>query len=632
MAPTSKRRGARAADRGELAASLHRAAAKHGALDAIYQDLSDHWTRIFQQLFPVWVVLGPRLAEPGHIDLASRTIYLDSDELLGSRDEILSGLLQGIRIATTMGVGFHETFHAKHTKMWVAAHDVLLTDSEDEAERQLAVDRRLLEEPRMEATGCRAFPPETRRGRFVRTSLRAAVLNVILPRFVEQLMQTAAVGQPVPRDMVGRAMSYMQARTHYGILRPADLSALRRIWEQVLGPVDFRALDDLYAEVIWIADGDNDRLSEVARAYRDIIGPPDQPPSRTGAESVAGAPASAAAGTDAAPAQDGPAGRPGGRPGSTTAEDAVPTVEALEEALDDAVERARESQLQQLNVDVDLAETMRAAAAGHLEAPPTGGGGTGAPTGRMPDRGVDRPPASDERTRAQQFTMELRRARTIAHRSYAQRTPGGRFNGRAYARACAQRFHRQPVTSHPWSVTRDIVSTLDEPHLLLVVDTSGSMAQYEYALGPIVWIVTAGVAGVGGRVASVAFGNGVELIDDGAQPMRKVPGIQTGGGTAFAGDAIVEGCELLDMHNRRRPRAIYIISDGGWYDTEAGLAQIHLMREHGVPTVHIGLGMAPLSIDADRVSVIEDPAGSLDIIAADTVAAMKSSRQLTAVS
>ena len=83
----------------------------------MYQALSDHWTVILQRLFPVWSVIGPGLADPGHIELSSRTVYLDSDSLLGSREQILSGTLEPHRILATFGVGIHEVLHAKHTKL-----------------------------------------------------------------------------------------------------------------------------------------------------------------------------------------------------------------------------------------------------------------------------------------------------------------------------------------------------------------------------------------------------------------------------------------------------------------------------------------------------------------------------------
>jgi hypothetical protein len=53
--------------------------------------------------------------------------------------------------------------------------------------------------------------------------------------------------------------------------------------------------------------------------------------------------------------------------------------------------------------------------------------------------------------------------------------------------------------------------------------------------------------------------------------------------TAFAGDAIAIGASHLEMDNRRRPRAVWIVSDGGWYDTEAGVRKIRWLAELGAP-------------------------------------------------
>ena len=162
---------------------LHRAAAQRGRLDPVYQDLSDHWTVVLQRLYPVWALIGPGLSDPGHIEIHSRTVYLDSEALLGPRDVIAAGRLERRAILRCFGVALHETLHAKHTKRWAIEHDIALSESEDPADRQLAVDRRLLEEPRMEALGVREFPPDSLRWRFVRRALQAAGGDVIPPAF-----------------------------------------------------------------------------------------------------------------------------------------------------------------------------------------------------------------------------------------------------------------------------------------------------------------------------------------------------------------------------------------------------------------------------------------------------------------
>ena len=296
------------------------------------------------------------------------------------------------------------------------------------------------------------------------------------------------------------------------------------------------------------------------------------------------------------------------------------------DALEHALEHARAGQLKQLDEDVDLKALL--AAAGDRDRPARGGGpGTGRPSGRMPDRGVDRPPFADEIQQARRYATRLRQAITQGTRRIDKRTPGGRFDGRAYARGQAQVTTGRPVTTHPWQVTRQVRAPIEAPHVGLIIDTSGSMRAYEYALGPIAWILTDGLRQIDGRCATALFGNGAELLADGTAPMPRVPGITTGGGTAFAGDAIELVCEQLEMTNPRRPRFVYVVSDGGWADTRAGVERIRWLAEHAVPTIHLSIGIAPLSVECDRITVITDPADALDQIAADTVSALRARRR-----
>jgi Mg-chelatase subunit ChlD len=596
---------------GQFARELRRAAAQRGRLDPVYQRLSDHWTVILQRLYPVWALIGPGLADPAHIELRSRTVYLDSDALLGSRAELVAGTLERRRVLACLGAALHEVMHAKHTKTWVADQDQALGESADPGERQLAVDRMLLEEPRMEAHGCRDFPPESTRGRFVRGALRAAVADVIVPVFVAQVAQVALTARPLTRDMCGRAMTYLQARTHYGVVDPPALAALTPIWTHVLGADDVHALNGLYARVIWIPDGENEAVTTAALRYREIIGPPEEPESPSGAaDSGEGAGANAGGDTDHADAAGDAA--------------AAATANSLAEALEQALAATREGILVQLDEDVRLADIVaRAATAPQAPGRPARIA-TGAPSGRIPDRGVDRPPCPDERLAARRYAERLLKARTRGTRDTDKRTPGGRFDGRAHARGAAERAAGRPVTTHPWQVTRQVRAPIEAPHVALIIDTSGSMRAFEFALGPIAWILYEGLRAVGGRLAIALFGDGAELLSDGSTRLREVPGLSTGGGTAFAADALELAANRLDMTNPRRPRFAYVLSDGGWYDTAAGVARIRELRAHGVPTIHLAIGSAPLSVDADRIVVITDPAEALDQIAADTVQALAS--------
>ena len=176
------------------------------------------------------------------------------------------------------------------------------------------------------------------------------------------------------------------------------------------------------------------------------------------------------------------------------------------------------------------------------------------------------------------------------------------------------------------AVTRQVAAPIQEPHVGLIIDTSGSMAGYEYALGPIAWILTDGLRQVGGRCATACLATAPSRSPTAARPLPLVPGIRTGGGTAFAGDAIELVSHRLEMTNSRRPRFVYVLSDGGWSDTRTGVERIRWLAEQGVPTIHLSIGIAPLSVECDRITVITDPAQALDHIAADTVAALNARR------
>ena len=289
----------------------------------------------------------------------------------------------------------------------------------------------------MEAHGVREFPPESARGRFVRRALQAAVIDVILPAFIEQVVDLATAGQPLTRDLAARATVYLHARTHYGIVDPVDLDGLRELWRVVLGDHDLRALGDLYARVMWIPDGELERLDEAAREYRRIVGEPDPPPSAAGA-GARGRPGEGGGEVDPGEG-DGP--DPGNGPGA----------ESLADALERAIANARADQLAQLDEDLDLGQVLeRAAGEGEERGRIGRGRGTGLPTGRLPDRGVDRPPYPDEVAHARRYANRLRQAITAGTRQIDKRTPGGRFDGRAYARGRAEHAACRPASTHPW--------------------------------------------------------------------------------------------------------------------------------------------------------------------------------------
>jgi hypothetical protein len=213
----------------------------------------------------VWALIGPGLAEPGHIELDSRTVYLDSDELLGRRQDILTGRLERIRVLTTIGVGLHEVMHAKHTKLWVMERDLALADSEDPVSsprtagcsRSRAWRRRAAarSRTRRRAGGSSAAPWRRRSS----TASCRATSN-------RRSARRRLAGRPVTRDMAGRAMTYLHARTRYGVIDAGARAPLAPVWHGVLGAADLKSLEDLCARVVWLADGDNARSTAPPRS------------------------------------------------------------------------------------------------------------------------------------------------------------------------------------------------------------------------------------------------------------------------------------------------------------------------------------------------------------------------------
>jgi hypothetical protein len=326
-----------------------------------------------------------------------------------------------------------------------------------EGAAELAADRALLEEPHMEATGCRAFPDSTRRGRFVRLALGAAVIDCIVPRFAAQLALTTITGQPVSRDLAGRALTYLHARAHYGVVDPSALAALEPIWRQVLGRKDVEALDDLYAQLIWVPDGENEPLSEWARRYRDIIGPPDDEP-RAGSDKG-----------DIAGSSTPGRGRRAPRRSARCARRS--SARAARRGARGPARAARRGR----RPGVD------ARARGHGHAGRIGHGLRYGRTDRTHARPRRRPPAVPRRGARGPAPRPAPAARPPPRAAtHRQAHPGGRFDGRTYTRARFERATGRPTTSHPWTITREITAPVQEPHALLVVDTSGSMLSIRY--------------------------------------------------------------------------------------------------------------------------------------------------------
>ena len=256
-------------------------------------------------------------------------------------------------------MAIHEVLHAKHSKPWIAERDADLADSEDPDERQLAVDRRLVEEPRMEATGVREFPETGRRGAFIRRALAAAVVDVIVPRLLEATMAEAlAAKRSAASCAAARWSTCRRAPTTASATRPARAAAGR------MGAGARRRRHRAAGRSVRPADLGQGRRQRRTRPLRARV-PRDHRPAPTPA-ARRGSERGQATRDAHGPA---PAGRRGRRRNGSSEELPASGAQSLGDALEQALSDQRDGQLEQLNEDIDLQELLKSATGARTERP-----------------------------------------------------------------------------------------------------------------------------------------------------------------------------------------------------------------------------------------------------------------------
>ena len=451
----------------------------------------------------------------------------------------------------------------------------------------------------MEAHGCRELPARQRPRALRRASRCRPPCSTASCRASPPSSPRPRAGRPrhARHGRAARGPTCRRARTTASSSPPRSPS-LQAIWRTVLGADDMRALDDLYARVIWVPDGENDRARPRRRAStaRSSARPTRRRHARRRRR---------------------PTAQPRARRAATgrrlpTADVAADALEQLERGSRDRPAAARRG------LDLRHARAAPARRPAARRAAPA----RARRAGRMPDRGVDRPPSPDEIQQARRYATRLRRALATA-RGGSTSAPPADASTAAPTRAAKRsarpgaRSARTRGRSRATSARRS-----RQPHVALIIDTSGSMSAYEYALGPIAWILTDGL-----RRSTDARDRAVRQRRQPAQRRhatrcRTCPGSAPAAAppspatrsrspptnsrwpTAAARASVRAHRRRLVRHGGRRARR------------SAGCA------EHGVPTIHLSIGAEPLSVEAGRICVLTDPADALDLIAADTVAAL----------
>ena len=277
----------------------------------------------------------------------------------------------------------------------------------------------------MEAHGVREHPPAAVRGRFVRRALETAVTDVILPAFAAELLAAAIDRQPAdPRH--GRARDRVPAGAHP--LRDPRPDGARRGAGRVAAGAR-RTGPRRARRAVRQSHLDRRRRAGRARPRRARV-PGDHRTRRPAASQQRGR--RTRAGRHAGGSTEGL----GASEDSSAGEGSPPAGGNARRGARAGAQTAAEGQLEQLDEDVELQQVLeQAAGRSQRAAGRARGRGTGLPTGRMPDRGVDRPPAPDEIQHARRYATRLRQALTHGTRRIDKRHPAGRFDGRAYTRA-----------------------------------------------------------------------------------------------------------------------------------------------------------------------------------------------------
>ena len=203
--------------------------------------------------------------------------------------------------------------------------------------------------------------------------------------------------------------------------------------------------------------------------------------------------------------------------------------------------------------------------------------------------------------------------------------PPGRFKGTQAVKLAAERARGAVPTARPFRRREKIRGELLRPQVAIALDTSGSMGPYQPVLGSVAWVTCGAVADRRGRFHVSAFGDGIGEILASGDPLRKVPEVQTGGGTSYLAEAIEMSLKTLPLHDRRQPRVVVIVSDGEWIDPDGRAADLLAdLRGEQVAVCHIGIGRPPhVADEADAAATVTDPLTSERVIGDAIVRAME---------
>jgi hypothetical protein len=511
------------------------------------------------------------------------TILLDGD-LVSDPDSLGAEKLssdQCRELATLTGVLLHECGHAVHSDPQVL---------EEASEAGVLEETKILEEARMETRLCDRAP-------VARRFIQAAVRQINAPHLPD-------AGAAISRGQAAHVAAILGGRVHAGTL-PAELRAqVDEVALAGLGEEDGEAIAELVEEVTAIADSEAEAMIDASRRYREIVGEPEAPSAESLVEALKGLrdalEESEATGQGEIVEAEGGSGEPGGAGGAEDGDGEPGSGKPVDEDLEAARELLAEV-VGELEREVEAAEGRENAR--QLLA----GRGAGAADGSAPGVDPGQTPGPSERRAARELERRLRRARSRRTAREGAKMPG-HFHAVGAVRQAAERSLGIPAKADPFTRAETIRGSLWAPEVAVVVDNSGSMACYFAELGRVIWVAHESIGRLGGRVATSTFGSGAALAYRCGRPLRRVPDVNCGGGTGFLGEAIKLAEGELRLSDHRRPRLMFLVSDGDLYGTEDGKPEIERLKKGGVGVIHVGIGRPSGELGASRTVVIPDAA------------------------
>ena len=209
-----------------------------------------------------------------------------------------------------------------------------------------------------------------------------------------------------------------------------------------------------------------------------------------------------------------------------------------------------------------------------------------ATTHRAPATWTRRDPTDTERRAARHLAARLATAHTTPEpATRPTTTPPGRLRTRHALTAQAQIDAGSIPTATPWQRRTHQPPPRPRLHLAVLVDVSGSMADYTKPMSSAAWILAHAAGHTHATTTTIAFGPTVTLLTPPNSRPDHVLDINVAGGTDTFTQAIKLADELLHLRRPDTTRLLCVVSDGYLADRDAAQKLLSTLHHTGCRTL-----------------------------------------------